>query len=112
MADGLDEADQFTLVRRELEMARHERPTEEGECAVALVEYGAESGARRVAVHSKGPGEVRQLDHRRCGESPLEGVESRCRLRGPGETLLEQLGEGGGDGAVVLDKPAVVPRQS
>lgn len=50
----LDKPNQFTFIRGELEVVRHERLTEERHGVAALMEHRPKIGARGVTFHHKG----------------------------------------------------------
>ena len=111
MANRLDKPNQLAFVRGELEMSSREQTTEEGEGTIALMQDHAEARVRHVAIHREGVGELRQLEGGGGGERAFEGVERRGLFGGLEEPFLrEQLCEGRGDGTIVLNEPAVLPR--
>jgi hypothetical protein len=55
---GLDETDELTLVRRELEVMWRNGVGEECQWACTLVKHHAEVGARHITVNNEGLGEV------------------------------------------------------
>jgi hypothetical protein len=112
MAHGMNQPDELALVRRELKMASGERPTEEGQRPLPLIEDGAEPDARGVAVHDEWPIEIRHLEHGPCRERPLKRLEGLCGLRVPGEGVVAQeAGQRRGDEAKVPDVLPVVARE-
>ena len=66
VADGLDEPDQLSFISRELEMTCSERPAEEGERSVVLVENRAEPSAGCITVHGELLCEVGHLEYGAC----------------------------------------------
>jgi len=113
MADGEDEADEFTFVRRQGRMAWRGRPAEERQRVLVLEEHCAEPVTGCVALDDEGAVEVGQGENRRRRHGCLEGGESRSSFRCPGEPFLAEEGcQGGGDRAEFPDKLAVVPRQA
>jgi hypothetical protein len=61
MSDDLDKADQLTLVGRQLLVVLRYRSGEIGDGTVALMQDGAESSARGVAVDDEAPIEIGHL---------------------------------------------------
>ena len=113
MSHGLHEADKLTLICRQFHVALRKGPAEEGNRTDALVKNSAESRPRRIAVHHKGPVKRRQLQHRRCRQCPFEGVKRQISLIRPVERVTpKKPGQGRRDGAVILDKPAVIAGQT
>ena len=90
VAYGLDEPDQLTFISRELEMTCSERPAEEGERSVVLVENCAEPDARRITVHGELLCEVSHLEYGAYRQSLLERLEHHVRLIGQSECILAQ----------------------
>ena len=88
MADGLDEPDQLMFINRELEMTCSERPAEEDERSVVLVENRAEPNAGRITVHGELLCKVGHLEYGAYRQSPLERLEHHLCLIGLSEHIL------------------------
>ena len=72
MAHSLHQPDQLPLVGRQLEVARSERPAEEGDGAGLLVKDITKPHTGGVAVHHEQLVEVRHLEDGPGGECALE----------------------------------------
>ena len=113
MPDGVNEADQFPLVSGERPVPRRGGAAEVGDGVFVLQQHRVEAMRQGVTLHHEGPGEVGQRQYQSRGDGGLEGLERRCGVSGPGEAALLQKGrQWSGDGAVVVDKLAVVSRQA
>ena len=64
VSHGLHEANKLAFVGCELGVLWGDRPTEEGDRALTLVQHGAKTRSGRVAVDNEHLGEVGQLEHR------------------------------------------------
>jgi hypothetical protein len=92
MADGEDQTDELALICSKLGMVRRDLLAKEGDGTITLMKYGAEARLECVAFDDEVVTEVRQLEHRRCGERVLERTESRLRLLHPSEAGLAKQG--------------------
>jgi len=90
MASSEDEANEFTVVRRQGHMAWRGRPAEERHQMLVLEEHDAEPICGRVAFVDEWLGEVRQGEDRRRGDDGLWGGECRRGLRSPRGPLLAE----------------------
>jgi hypothetical protein len=61
MTDYLDQADEFTLVRRQLGMMRPHGSTKKGQRPFSLMKDHTDARPRRIAIHNEGPGKIWQL---------------------------------------------------
>lgn len=87
MVHRLHETDELALVHGEPCMSRRQRLAEERERPDALVQDGADAGARGVALDNECLGEVRQLEHGCRRQRCLECDESRVGRWSPAECL-------------------------
>jgi len=88
MTNCLGQANQLPLVCSEAAMSRWQCAAEERNCPIVLVKNRADARSRSVAFHDKTPGEVREGQHRRCGERALQRLEGRLRRWRPLECVL------------------------
>jgi hypothetical protein len=108
--DGLDKADEFALIGGEGAVAWRYRPAEERHRVAFLDEDRAEAVRRSITFDDERLGEVRHGEDRSGGDGRLEGVEGRCCLFRPLETILLKKGsQRRGDGPVIVDELAMVP---
>jgi hypothetical protein len=113
MSDGLDKADELSLIGSEGAVSGRDRSAKEDDRVSLLDQHRPKPVGGGVALDDEHLGEVRHGEHRGGGDQGLECSESRGRLRSLGEAiLLKERGEWRGDGAVVVDELAIVPSQT
>lgn len=109
VAHCLDQANELTLVRRQLGMAGSNLATEESNGADALIQDRPKPRPRCVALHDEGSHEVWKLQDRGRSKRVLERLKGSSGFRHPEDGLLpHQLCQGRHDGPVVLYEAPVI----